>query len=40
VHVGLGQSATIDKIEIQWPSGSVQVLEKVAADQILKVKEL
>jgi hypothetical protein len=39
VHVGLGQAKTIDKVEIRWPSGTVQVLEKVEADRILKVKE-
>jgi enediyne biosynthesis protein E4 len=39
VHVGLGKNRVLDKIEIIWPSGTVQVLENVSADQILKVKE-
>jgi enediyne biosynthesis protein E4 len=39
VHVGLGKSSIVDKIEIAWPSGTVQVLENVSADQILKIKE-
>jgi hypothetical protein len=39
VHVGLGPNQTVDKVEIRWPAGTVQVLENVAADQILKVKE-
>jgi hypothetical protein len=39
VHLGLGPAGTIDKIEIKWPSGTVQTLQNVAADQILKVKE-
>jgi hypothetical protein len=27
------------RIEIRWPGGKMQVLDKVAADQILTVKE-
>ena len=30
---------TIDRIEIAWPSGAKQVLEKVAADRVLTVTE-
>jgi len=39
VHFGLGQDAKADAIEIDWPSGIVQTLKDVAADQILKVTE-
>jgi enediyne biosynthesis protein E4 len=39
VHFGLGPGKTVDKIEIKWPSGTVQTLNNVPADQILKVKE-
>jgi enediyne biosynthesis protein E4 len=39
VHFGLGSSPVADRIEIKWPSGTVQVLERVPADQILKIKE-
>ena len=39
VHFGLGSSKTVDKVEIRWPSGTVQTLNSVPADQILKVKE-
>jgi enediyne biosynthesis protein E4 len=39
VHMGLGQAKTVDQIEIRWSSGTVQTLNNVAADQILKVKE-
>jgi len=39
VHFGLGQSATADLVEIHWPSGIVQTLKNVPADQVLKVKE-
>jgi len=38
-HFGLGSSKKIRLIEITWPSGLVQRLESVSADQILQVKE-
>ena len=38
-HFGLGQHTSVDKLIIHWPSGTTQVLEHVAADQILKVAE-
>jgi len=39
VHFGLGRDETVTKLEIRWPSGIVQVLENVAANQVLEVKE-
>ncbi len=39
VHFGLGQDKTLQSLEITWPSGRVQKLENVAADQILTVTE-
>lgn len=39
VHFGLGGATTVDSIEIRWPSGTVQKLEHVTPDQILKVRE-
>ncbi len=39
VHFGLGAARRIDSIEIRWPGGTVQKLENVAADKILKVRE-
>ncbi len=38
VHIGLGAEKTAD-IEIRWPSGTVQKLTGVSADQILKIDE-
>jgi len=38
-HFGLGPSKKAQVVEITWPSGIVQRLESVAADQILTVKE-
>jgi enediyne biosynthesis protein E4 len=39
VHFGLGSEKSAASIEIRWPSGTVQTLTNVAADQILKVEE-
>jgi hypothetical protein len=39
VHFGLGSDRRLRQIEIRWPSGVVQTLKDVAADQILTVKE-
>ena len=39
LHFGTGQTKTIDRVEIRWPSGTLQVLEGVAADQVLTVRE-
>jgi hypothetical protein len=39
VHFGLGKDETVKSIEITWPSGTVQTLENVAADQVLTVTE-
>ncbi len=39
VHFGLGKADKLDKIEIRWPSGTVQVLKDVKADQFLPVHE-
>jgi len=39
VHFGLGPDATVDLVEIQWPSGRVQQLKRVAADRIIRVTE-
>jgi enediyne biosynthesis protein E4 len=39
VHFGLGGESTIKYVEIRWPSGTVQRVEKPTVDQILKVKE-
>ena len=38
-HFGLGPDTTARTIKIRWPSGIVQTLESVKADQILKVDE-
>ncbi|HEY0006140.1 MAG TPA: CRTAC1 family protein [Pyrinomonadaceae bacterium] len=39
LHFGLGRNALIEKAEIRWPSGKMQILERPSAGQLLKVKE-
>jgi len=39
LHFGLGSSTVADHIEISWPSGTVQNLRKIAADQLLTITE-
>ena len=39
VHFGLGADTSATTIQIRWPSGNVQILRHVAADQILTVTE-
>ena len=39
VHFGLGAEDSISSIEVRWPSGAVQPIKDVKADQILKVEE-
>jgi len=39
VHFGLGGAKSVDEIEIRWPSGLVQVVKNIQADQILRVTE-
>jgi hypothetical protein len=39
VHFGLGAENQADLIEIHWPSGIIQTLQNVSADQVLKLTE-
>jgi hypothetical protein len=39
VHFGLGASDRVELLEIRWPSGAVQTLTGLKADQILTVRE-
>jgi hypothetical protein len=39
VHFGLGAETRLRSLEIRWPSGTVQVLQAPAADQVLRVVE-
>jgi hypothetical protein len=39
VHAGLGSSKSAERVEVRWPSGGVEMLNNVAAGQILTVTE-
>ncbi len=39
LHFGLAGNKSIDKIEVKWPSGKLQVLNNVKANQVLTIKE-
>jgi len=39
LHFGLGQRDRVDRIEVRWIGGGVDVLENVPVDQILDLKE-
>ncbi len=39
VHFGLGAADQADAVEIRWPSGAVQTLNKVKADRVVNAKE-
>lgn len=38
-HFGLGKDATASKVEIHWPSGTVQTLTDVKGDRLVQVDE-
>jgi hypothetical protein len=39
IHFGLGDATVVDRIEVIWPSGIIQVLENVEVGKILKITE-
>ena len=39
VHFGLGKAERVDILEIRWPSGQVDTLKDVKANQLIYVKE-
>jgi hypothetical protein len=39
VHLGLGDATRVDRLTIRWPSGLVQELSSIAADQRLRITE-
>jgi hypothetical protein len=38
-YFGLGDAAQVDRLTIRWPSGTTQVLERVAGDRHIEVTE-
>ncbi len=39
LHFGLGAAQKMDRIEIEWPSGSRQTLRDVHADRVVQIAE-
>jgi hypothetical protein len=39
VHFGLGKAEKVDLLEIRWPSGQVDTLKDIKANQVIYVKE-
>ncbi|MCG3160805.1 MAG: hypothetical protein JMDDDDMK_01880 [Acidobacteria bacterium] len=39
LHFGLGETTTVDEITVRWPSGAIEKLTKVKADQVVKIVE-
>ncbi len=39
LHFGLAKNETAERVEIKWPSGKLQVIENVKANQILEITE-
>lgn len=40
LHFGLGSTSVVDKIRVKWPSGHVDEIGQVAANQTLQIKEM
>lgn len=38
-HFGLGEAEIVDRVEVRWPSGTVQTLENVNINQFLTITE-
>jgi hypothetical protein len=39
LHVGLGVSASVERVSITWPSGRTQVIERPAVDHLHRITE-
>ena len=39
VHFGLGRSSVVDRLDVRWPSGRVDVLKAIASQQDVTVAE-
>jgi hypothetical protein len=38
-HFGLGNASTVDRVEVRWPSGRIENVAGVAANQIVTIRE-
>ncbi len=39
VHVGLGSDERVNRLIVTWPNGTVQLVENLAADQMIRLRE-
>jgi hypothetical protein len=39
MHFGLGSASTVDRLEIRWPTGQVETIKAIAAQQVVTVGE-
>ena len=39
IHFGIGKADKIDLLEIRWPSGQIDTLKDIKANQLIYVKE-
>ena len=39
VHFGLGEHTQVDQLEIRWPSGQVDIIDNIPADQEIRIIE-
>jgi enediyne biosynthesis protein E4 len=39
IHFGLGQSTVVDRLEIRWPNGELEILRNIGVDQIVEIEE-
>ena len=39
VHFGVAGAKTVQRVEVRWPSGAVQLLKEIAVDRILEIVE-
>lgn len=39
LHFGLGDAHAADRVEVRWPGGTTEVLEHVAADRVVTIRE-
>ena len=38
-HFGLGEATTVDRIEVRWPDGHIEIFAGVKSDQIITLKK-
>ncbi len=39
IHFGLGQATSVDQLEVRWPSGQVDLISAIPADQHIRIIE-